>query len=192
MGTRSTPRSPVRSRTTIGQVSGARMRIFERLGGCVARVRARWGSAVGECLAWWSVLSVIWLATAPVVSAAEVIAAGVVALPCAVSAAGARRAAGGRWQVRPIRLRVVASLPAAVLGGTAAALSRSLRQRPAGEVGRLRRIPLAEADAAGRLAVAELALSIGPAMYVADEFAGGVVVHELVDVRSGVEQRVTR
>jgi hypothetical protein len=53
-----------------------------------------------EVLGWWLGLTGQWLLTLSTVSAAELVAAGVVAGPCAFAARSARRAIGAAWRPR--------------------------------------------------------------------------------------------
>jgi hypothetical protein len=58
------------------------------------------GRAV-EILCWWVLLTGLWLVTLSSVSAPELLAAGLCAIPCAFTAQTARRAMNGAWRPAP-------------------------------------------------------------------------------------------
>jgi len=65
-----------------------------------------------EIAAWWAFLVAVWLATLNTFSVAELITAAVLAVPCALAARAARRAAGLRWTIRLGWSRWLLALPA--------------------------------------------------------------------------------
>lgn len=145
-----------------------------------------------EVVVWEVVLALLWLATTSSVSVQESVAAVVFALPCAVAATAARRAAGGHWRPNRSWLRWLLVLPWAVLRDTAAVLVHVVRR----DDGEFTRVGLphdpAEAQRTAREALAAGALSATPATVVADANGKGLVVHRLPGGYRGLERRVGR
>lgn len=126
---------------------------------------------------WWLVLAGVWLATVSTVSVAELVVGLIAALVCAVAASAGRWAADGRWRVRAGWSRWFLVTLSTVVGDTVRVLGRCLSCRPlVGELGVRRWVGTVPADVgeelalrAGWTAVAEVVLSMGPAMYVMGE-----------------------
>jgi multisubunit Na+/H+ antiporter MnhE subunit len=145
-----------------------------------------------ETLVWWVALCGLWLLTLSTFPTPELVAAVVVALPCAAAATVARRAVGASWRVRPGWARWLRPLPVAVLADTVRVLAVVLR-RPVvrAERGRLLRVvPHPESDAryaATQRALAVIALSLPPGSVVvgADDAPGRdgdeLLLHVLAD-----------
>jgi multisubunit Na+/H+ antiporter MnhE subunit len=145
-----------------------------------------------ETLVWWVALCGLWLLTLSTFPIPELVAAVVLALPCAAAATVARRAVGASWRVRPGWARWLLPLPAAVLADTVRVLAAVLR-RPLvrAERGRLLRVgPRPESDAryaATQRALAVIALSLPPGSVVvgADDDPGRdgdeLLLHVLAD-----------
>jgi multisubunit Na+/H+ antiporter MnhE subunit len=145
-----------------------------------------------ETLVWWVALCGLWLLTLSTFPIPELVAAVVVALPCAAAATVARRAVGASWRVRPGWSRWLLPLPAAVLADTVRVLAAVLR-RPLvrAKRGRLLRVgPRPESDAryaATQRALAVIALSLPPGSVVvgADDDPGRdgdeLLLHVLAD-----------
>jgi hypothetical protein len=164
------------------------------------------------------VLASIWVATASTVTVEEIAVGVVAALPCAYAAAVGRRAAEGCWRIRPGWAGWFLSTPATVVADTARVLRRCLFPRPCQELGRTRWIearPVGlggdRALEAGWFALAEIAVSLGPGMYVVDEHrssdhhaatngrhrgvrgdAGLLLVHELIPGPHRAERAIGR
>lgn len=128
------------------------------------------GEAFGETLLWWAVTAGCWLATLTTPSRAELVAAAVGTLPCAVSARYARRANGGSWRFRAGWLRwattVLREVPVQSIRVGWYALSPTGRRRSTLVVVTLPSEP--EPVAAGRRAGAVLALATTPGTVVLD------------------------
>jgi len=135
-----------------------------------------------ELLGWWVVAVGVWMASLSAWSGQELLVAAGCAVPCAVSAVGARRAVDGAWRAPAAASRWLLVLPAAVVVDAVRVLSWPLRSRDGGT---FRTVDVAApggtASATGRRAAASLALSSTPGSYVvaADEKAGTLVLHGL-------------
>ncbi|MFF0500148.1 hypothetical protein ACFYU5_27360 [Nocardia aobensis] len=128
----------------------------------------RRGGVVAEAAAWWLICVLIWQATVTVAAWEEVIAAAILALPCAVAACAARRAIGGSWRPPAQLPRWVTRTALAVLRDSAGALALVARgRRPAGRFTELL-LPATGSTAQrdGREAVATILLSATPGSLV--------------------------
>src|SRR5947209_16910486 len=115
---------------------------------------------VVELLAWWVVAVGVWMASLSAWSGQELVVAAGCAVPCAVAAAGGRRAIGGAWRMPGQSLRWFLVLPVAIIVDAVRVLSWPARSRSGGifrtvDVGARGGTP----TATGRRAAASLALS---------------------------------
>ncbi|MFE0020915.1 hypothetical protein [Amycolatopsis sp. NPDC059021] len=138
-------------------------------------------------LAWWVALTAAWLLTTSTVDIAELVAAAVAAVPCAVIAPFAGRALGGVEKPRASWLRWFLPVPRAVTTETV----RALRTR---ETGHFETLRLPADRIAARQAVATVAIGLSPGAMVADVPPGGrtVVVHRLLPGASAVLEKIRR
>jgi multisubunit Na+/H+ antiporter MnhE subunit len=142
-----------------------------------------------EVASWWVLLCCLWLTTASSVSEAEMVAAVVLSVPCAVAAVGARRAVGASWRLRPGWVRCLVPLPAKAVADSCRILVMVVRQPlVAGDRGRLAEVVMTEDDdsdrAAARRALALVALSYSPGSLVVDSGDDKMTVHVLADDRA--------
>ncbi|NKY87803.1 Na+/H+ antiporter subunit E [Nocardia veterana] len=154
----------------------------------------RRGGVAVEAAAWWLICVVVWQATITAAAWAEVIAAAVLAVPCAVAACAARRVVGGRWRPPPHLPQWIAHTAVAVLRDGAGAFALVLRgRRP---VGRFSEFPLAatgsEAQRAGCEAAATVLLSATPGSLVvfSDPESARLRLHTLPIPESGVQRAI--
>lgn len=165
----------------------------------------RWAFAAAEVITWWALLVGVWVTTLSGVTTSDMVAATAGGLLAALAARWTRRAAGGRWRMRPGWLGWLAVLPVAVVADAARLAGVAARHlviragdEPGEGVGRLSRVPLPAGEdgptGAGRRAAATLAVSATPGTFVVDvdEDAGELVVHRLVDGRPSVDRVVGR
>jgi multisubunit Na+/H+ antiporter MnhE subunit len=151
-----------------------------------------------EIAAWWAFLLGVWLVTLNTFSVAELITAAVLAVPCAIAARAARRAAGLRWDIRPGWSRWLLALPAAVAHDTAALLWLSLRRRSREHDDEFRTVPLPvepnESRRTGREAVTTAVLSATPGSVVVDasDEHDALMVHTLPIGRTTLERELRR
>ncbi|OMC16519.1 hypothetical protein A5735_00955 [Mycolicibacter heraklionensis] len=135
-----------------------------------------------------------WVVTLTVRTAAELVAAAVCTLPCAVAARAARRANGDTWRFRLAWLRWVPALAGEALTqpGRVWAYLLMPARRPQSAVGsvNLPREPAAVA-AAHRIA-ATMALATTPGTVVLDAGAHSVRVHRVVQRPGALEKQVQR
>ena len=155
---------------------------------------------LAETVVWWAVGIGVWLLTLSSMSAPEVVAAVVAALPCAVLAVAARRAVEGSWAPQLRRLRQVLPLPVAVGADTVRLLGRAAavlagHPIPAGDLRevRLERDRGAERWAAHQAtAVALVSASPGSVALHVDEKTGQLLLHMLGSGRPRMEEVVRR
>jgi multisubunit Na+/H+ antiporter MnhE subunit len=114
-----------------------------------------------ESAVWWAVLVGVWLTTLSSFDWQDFVLAAVTAVPCAVAAAGVRRAYGGRW--RPASAW---TLPMAVIRGCGALFSRRKQ---------LRHIPVRSVQKAVRTVI----VSASPGTVVLDDDGDSLLVHAL-------------
>jgi multisubunit Na+/H+ antiporter MnhE subunit len=141
-----------------------------------------------EIAAWWVVLAGVWVLTINTMQVAELVAAAVFAVPCAVAAFAARRAMDGAWRPRAGWLRWFRRLPWAAFTETAAVLPR---RGP----GKFEDFELPEEPAASsqaRKAIATVAIGLTPGTLVARTDERRLVVHRLSPRRSPVPGEVAR
>ncbi|HEX3647177.1 MAG TPA: hypothetical protein VHV49_02060 [Pseudonocardiaceae bacterium] len=150
-----------------------------------------------ETAVWWVFLVVVWIATLNVFSVQEVIVAAAAAVPCAVAARAARRAAGLRWAVRAGWSRWLLTLPSAVAHDTVAALRLAVAPRSTREADdefRTVDLPGGHDDArwAGRAATTITVLSSTPGSVVidSDDERGELLTHSLPIGDTRLEQQV--
>jgi multisubunit Na+/H+ antiporter MnhE subunit len=151
--------------------------------------------ALLEITAWWAILVLVWIATLTAVSVQELVAAGVLAVPCAVLARLGRQATDIHWPMRTTWLRWPLRLPWAVLHDTAAVLALAVRRdRP--EEDTFREVPLADQDSPslqpGQEAVATALLSAAPGSVVVDADEDRLLVHELPIGSTDLDRAVRR
>jgi len=155
---------------------------------------------LAETVVWWAVGIGVWLLTLSSVSAPDVVAAVVAALPCAVLAVAARRAVEGSWAPQLRRLRQVLPLPVAVGADTVRLLGRAAavlagHPIPAGD---LREVHLERDRGAERwaahqaTAVALVSASPGSVALHVDEKTGQLLLHMLGSGRPRMEEVVRR
>lgn len=144
---------------------------------------------------WWAFLVVVWIATLSAFSVAEVVVAAAAAVPCAIAARAARRAAGLRWVVPSGWSRWLLALPGAVVHDTAAALRLAARSHSRDDEFRKLGVPgeRDEARWAGRAAGSITALSATPgSVVVAADERNELLVHSLPIGRTRLEREVRR
>jgi multisubunit Na+/H+ antiporter MnhE subunit len=141
--------------------------------------------ALVEVTVWWAVLVLVWIATLTTVTVQELVAAGVLAVPCALVARLGRRAIGVSWPMRARWLLWLRKLPWAVLHDTAAVLALAVRPSRSD---RFREVPLP--DDAAQEAVATVLLSTAPGSVVVDVQDHRLLVHELTG--TGLDQTVRK
>jgi multisubunit Na+/H+ antiporter MnhE subunit len=153
--------------------------------------------ALLEVAAWWAALLLVWLATLTAFSLEELATASALAVPCALAARAARRAAGIRWRIKPGWARWLLSVPWSVLHDTVAVLLLAVRpDRP--EDDSFQEVVLSgDRDSAGRNgheALATAALSAAPGSVVVDagEQHDRLLVHTLPIGRTRLERAVRR
>ncbi|HEX3792100.1 MAG TPA: Na+/H+ antiporter subunit E [Pseudonocardiaceae bacterium] len=149
-----------------------------------------------ETFVWWVILVGVWLATLSAFSFEELAVAAVLALPCAVAAGAARRAAEVRWTVGSGWAQWLLALPGAVLHDTAAVLRLGMRWQRREDEDEFRRVPLptesADGRRAGREAVTTEVLSATPGSVVVDaDEHDGLLVHAMPIGRTRLEQETT-
>lgn len=130
-----------------------------------------------ETLVWWPILVLVWLATLNSFSFAELITAGVCAVPCAVLAPAARRAAGGRWPLRWRWFAPVARLPWTIVRDSVRVLTAARTSTD-----EFQHVPLAGPPDRGHEAIATLLVGASPGSVVVDSVdRRELVVHPLPD-----------
>ncbi|NKQ54321.1 hypothetical protein HFP15_15655 [Amycolatopsis sp. K13G38] len=121
-----------------------------------------------ETVFWWVALVLVWLVTVSTPNWQEVVAAVVLALPCAVAAGGARRIAGDRWRPRLGWVGALRALPGAIAHDTVKVFVALAH----GEDGRLDHVRLpaehSKHGQATREAFASAVLSATPGVVVLD------------------------
>jgi multisubunit Na+/H+ antiporter MnhE subunit len=145
--------------------------------------------AVVEVLAWWPVLVLVWLATLNSYSSEELVTAAALALPCAVAARAARRAAGVHWTFRPKWARWLLALPPAVGHDTAGVLLLAMKRSG---VDRFREVPMPEHPDGGQEATATAILSATPGSVVVDAHDNVLLVHSVPIGRTRLEREISR
>jgi multisubunit Na+/H+ antiporter MnhE subunit len=148
-----------------------------------------------EITTWWVVLVLVWIATLTAVTVQELVAAAILAVPCAVLARLGRQATGIQWPMRAAWLRWPLRLPWAVLHDTVAVLALALRpDRP--QEDRFRALRLPEQDSpnteAAQQAAAAVLLSAAPGSVVVDVNDDRVLVHELPIGSSHLDEAIQR
>jgi multisubunit Na+/H+ antiporter MnhE subunit len=147
-------------------------------------------------LAWWVVSVCVWMLSLSAYSGADMMAAVLAGLPCALTAVAARRAVRGHWRPGWELLAALAALPGSVARDSVVVLLLPWTRRRVG-AGGLREIDLhavGESSAAnGRRAVGLILLSASPGSYVveADPDRGTAVIHA-VSGGSRLERVLTR
>jgi multisubunit Na+/H+ antiporter MnhE subunit len=153
-----------------------------------------------ELLLWWAVGVGLWSLTLSSVTRAELVAAVLSALPCAVLAVLARRAVRGPLSPRLAWLRWLVPVPVAVVVDSVRILGLAagvLLGRPIPD-GDLRRISLPRDDDPqdwqNRQAAATVLVTASPGTVVldVDPDSGEMLLHELGSGRPLVEQVVQR
>jgi multisubunit Na+/H+ antiporter MnhE subunit len=141
-----------------------------------------------ETLTWWVVLVLVWVASLTTVSVRELVVAAVVAVPCALTAARARRALASDPRVSVRWLRGVVRLPAAVVAETFAVWRAALRASR----GTTREVRLGQQKSRARQAVGVILLAAAPGTVVidVDREANVVLVHGLDDPEGAMERAV--
>jgi len=153
---------------------------------------ARWG----ELLAWWLISISVWMLSLSAYSGAEMVAAVLAALPCALAAVGARLVVQGNWRPGLESLTALAALPTSIARDSVLVLLMPWTRRHVGASG-LREIDLHAAGdssaANGLRALGLTLLSASPGSYVvdADPTRGTAMVHALTG-SSRLEQILTR
>ncbi|WP_019925453.1 Na+/H+ antiporter subunit E [Nocardia sp. BMG111209] len=136
---------------------------------------------VVESVIWWPVFVVTWLATLTAVTAQELLAAALFAVPCAVLAPRLRRLVRGRWCPPAELPQLAAATLPAVASDTVGALRLATGRRP--PTGRFEPIPLpAEPDAArrdGREAFTTLLVTSTPGAMVVHADRRRLITHTL-------------
>jgi multisubunit Na+/H+ antiporter MnhE subunit len=144
--------------------------------------------AVAEVAAWWAVLVLVWLATLTAFSCQELVTAAVLALPCAVAARAARRAAGVHWTFRPRWARWLLAAPTAILHDTAGVLLLAVKRR---EEDSFREVPMPEHPDGGQAALATTVLSATPGSVVVDADDNHLLVHAVPLGRTRLEREIS-
>ena len=116
-----------------------------------------------EALAWWPILVIVWLATLNSFGFVELIAAAVCAVPCALIAPAARRAAGAHWRLRIGGLSRLRRLPWTIVRDSVRVLTVL---RPGTDT--FERLPLCGSPDPGREAVQTLLVGASPGSIVVD------------------------
>lgn len=150
---------------------------------------------MGELVAWWAALTVVWIATLNSMSIEEAVTAAVLAVPCAIAARWGRRASEGRWRSRPAWAGWVVSVPGAVVRETVGLLRILLWGKVDGEFTKLR-LP-AERNGARRDTRAGLSMvtvSTAPGSVVVDsaDDGGTIVLHRVPVGNDRLDRAVTR
>jgi hypothetical protein len=149
---------------------------------------------VAEVVLWWVSLTALWLATLSSVSAPELLAASLCAIPCAAAAPAARRAMRGAWRPRPRWFSWLARVPLAIVTETAMVLAVVVRD-PGKAAGELKTVDLpAEPPEVrdARQAVGTVVIGSSPGTMVVQCPPGALVVHRLLKRRSGILDAVHR
>ena len=144
--------------------------------------------AVAEVSAWWPVLVLVWLATLNSFSFQELVTAAVLALPCAVAARTARRAAGVHWTFRPGWGRWLLAVPAAIAHDTVGVLLLAVKR--SGDDS-FRHVPMPEHPDGGQEAAATAALSATPGSVVVDADDNTLLVHGMPIGRTRLEREIS-
>lgn len=143
-----------------------------------------------EVAAWWAVLLGAWLMSLNAFSFAELATAACVALPGAFAACAARRAAGGRWRVRPRWVRWLGFAPWAILHDTVGVLRLAARtDRP--EDDSFDGVDLTRAED-GHEALAAALVSMAPGSVVVDGEHERLTVHRVPVGDTGLTGAVRR
>ncbi|HEX4722045.1 MAG TPA: Na+/H+ antiporter subunit E [Pseudonocardiaceae bacterium] len=151
-----------------------------------------------EIAGWWAFLVVVWIATLNTLSTQEVVTAAVLAVPCAIAARAARRAAELRWTIAPRWGRWVLALPPAIAHDTVAVLRLAMRRRTSESDDEFRVLKLpAERDdgrRTGREAVTTAVLSATPGSVVvnAGDDHDELLVHAMPVGRTRLERELRR
>lgn len=151
--------------------------------------------ALLEITAWWVILVLVWIATLTAVTVQELVAAGVLAVPCAVLARLGRQATGIHWPMRAVWFRWPLRLPWAVLHDTVAVLALAFR-RDNPQDDRFSEVPLPDQDSdsvrAAQDAAATVLLSSAPGSVVVDADEDRLLVHELPIGSTDLDRAVRR
>ncbi len=149
-------------------------------------------AAVAEIVVWWFVAAGVWLVTAPAVVAPELIAAGLLSIPCAFAAHWARRANEGAWKFDGRWIRWALWLPPSVVVDTLR-LARSTCRREPASIETLTFPPGTPRESAARRACAVWVLAATPGTVVldADPETDTVTVHCVVGASSSLRKSVT-
>jgi multisubunit Na+/H+ antiporter MnhE subunit len=151
-----------------------------------------------ETVVWWVILVGVWLVTLNAFSYQELAVAAVLALPCAVAARAARRAAEVRWAVGASWSRWLLALPGAILHDTVGVLGLAMRRRTREDEDEFRelRLPTESDDAsrAGREALTTEILSATPGSVVVDanDDHDRLLVHAVPIGRTRLERETSR
>ena len=145
--------------------------------------------AVAEVAAWWPVLVLVWLATLNSFSFAELVTAAVLALPCAVAARAARRAAAVHWTFRPRWGKWLLSVPMAIAHDTVGVLLLAVK-RSGDDTFREVRMP--KHPDGGQEAAATAILSATPGSVVVDAHDDTLLVHSVPIGRTRLEREISR
>ncbi|WP_160148855.1 Na+/H+ antiporter subunit E [Amycolatopsis alkalitolerans] len=146
---------------------------------------------------WWAFLVVVWLATLNSVSVQEIVTAAVLAVPCAVVARTARRAAGLRWSIRLTWIRWLVMLPGAVIHDALAVLGLAARRRTHECHDEFRSMTLprerGEVARAGQEAATVAVLSATPGSVVVDidRDSGELLFHKMPIGRTRLERELS-
>jgi multisubunit Na+/H+ antiporter MnhE subunit len=148
-----------------------------------------------EGLVWWLLLVLLWSATASPITVAEVVTAGLCAVPCALAARAGRCAAGARWQVRTHWVRWAPTLPVAVVADTVRLFGLLLRGRVR-QPGAERRVRLTQetdpAVAVTHRALAAVVIAAAPGSVVLGIDHNELCLHELGAGRPRLDDVVAR
>ncbi|MGB3895043.1 Na+/H+ antiporter subunit E [Mycolicibacter sinensis] len=150
--------------------------------------------AVGETLLWWLIAAALWVVTLTERTAQELAAAALCTLPCAVAARAARQANSGSWRFRPGWLRWIPTVAGEVLKQTVQVWVYILvpSRRSQSVIAPVALPAEAGPVAAGRRAVATLALATTPGTVVLDNAARSVLVHRIGQRPGTLEAAVGR
>ncbi|NDJ90137.1 hypothetical protein [Mycolicibacter kumamotonensis] len=150
--------------------------------------------ALGETLLWWLITAAVWVLTLTERTVAELAAAVLCTLPCAVAARAARWANRGSWRLQPGWLRWVPTVTAELLTQTAQVWAYLLvpSRRSRSEIRPVALPDEPAAVAAGRRAAATLALATTPGTVVLDSAAHTVLVHRVGRRPGALETAVGR
>lgn len=145
--------------------------------------------AVVEIVVWWPVLVLVWLATLNAFSWQELATSAVLALPCAVAARAARRAAGVHWTFRRAWGRWLLAVPAAIAHDTVGVLVLAVKRSGADE---FREVPMSPHPDGGQEAAATAILSATPGSVVVDADQNRLLMHTVPIGTTRLEREISR